>query len=199
MKLTNGSRCRAHQCEIRDDAGVILVVFGVFHECPCQVHPLPSVAVRSVTKNLHRRLVACEQSQVHSRLRHNRPARIRALAEGDSCSLYAFVMTITFATTSLPAAKGWEVELEEDRTLRRLDHYRDWHRVERAMALFEREVQELTARMAPDWRDLSSLIRLSAPRTRLRTECQERPSPRPQRALADAGRSTSRERRPRSR
>ena len=27
---------------------------------------------------------------------------------------------------------GWEVRLEEDRTLRRLDHYRDWHRVERA-------------------------------------------------------------------
>jgi hypothetical protein len=41
---------------------------------------------------------------------------------------------------------GWEVKLEEDRTLRRLDHYRDWHRVERAMALFDREVMELTAR-----------------------------------------------------
>ena len=43
-------------------------------------------------------------------------------------------------------AAGWEVKLEEDRALRRLDHYRDWHRVERAMALFEREVVELTAR-----------------------------------------------------
>jgi hypothetical protein len=41
---------------------------------------------------------------------------------------------------------GWEVKLEEDRTLRRLDHYRDWHRVERAKALFDREVMELTAR-----------------------------------------------------
>lgn len=41
---------------------------------------------------------------------------------------------------------GWEVRLEEDRTLRRLDHYRDWHRVERALASFEREVEELTAR-----------------------------------------------------
>ena len=41
---------------------------------------------------------------------------------------------------------GWEVKLEEDRTLRRLDHYRDWHRVERAMALFEREVMDLTSR-----------------------------------------------------
>ena len=40
---------------------------------------------------------------------------------------------------------GWEVRLEEDRTLRRLDHYRDWHRVERALASFEREVEELTA------------------------------------------------------
>ena len=43
-------------------------------------------------------------------------------------------------------AEGWEVRLEEDRTLRRLDHYRDWHRVERALAMFEREVEELTAR-----------------------------------------------------
>ena len=41
---------------------------------------------------------------------------------------------------------GWEVRLEEDRTLRRLNHYRDWHRVERAMALFEREVLDLTER-----------------------------------------------------
>jgi len=45
-----------------------------------------------------------------------------------------------------PGSSGWEVRFEEDRTLRRLDHYRDWHRVERAMALFEREVTELTAR-----------------------------------------------------
>jgi hypothetical protein len=36
--------------------------------------------------------------------------------------------------------------LEEDRTLRRLDRYHDWHRVERALAAFEREVQELRAR-----------------------------------------------------
>ena len=42
--------------------------------------------------------------------------------------------------------EGWEVRLEEDRTLRRLDHYRDWHRVERAMAAFEREVSDLTSR-----------------------------------------------------
>lgn len=41
---------------------------------------------------------------------------------------------------------GWEVRLEEDDTLRRHDHYQDWHRVERALALFEREVSELTAR-----------------------------------------------------
>ena len=38
---------------------------------------------------------------------------------------------------------GWEVRLEEDQTLRRLANYRDWHRVERAMAQFEREVTEL--------------------------------------------------------
>jgi len=41
-------------------------------------------------------------------------------------------------------AWGWEVRLEEDDRIRRNDHYQDWHRVERAMALFEREVQDLT-------------------------------------------------------
>ena len=39
---------------------------------------------------------------------------------------------------------GWEVTLEEDRTLRHRAYYHDWHRVERALALFEREVDELT-------------------------------------------------------
>ena len=39
---------------------------------------------------------------------------------------------------------GWEVRFEEDRTVRRLDHYEDWHRVERALGLFEREATELT-------------------------------------------------------
>jgi hypothetical protein len=39
--------------------------------------------------------------------------------------------------------QGWEVRLEEDDRVSRRDHYQDWHRVERAMALFEREVEEL--------------------------------------------------------
>jgi hypothetical protein len=41
------------------------------------------------------------------------------------------------------APSGWEVRLEENDTLQRLDHYDDWHRVERAQKLFEREVTEL--------------------------------------------------------
>ena len=50
---------------------------------------------------------------------------------------------------------GWEVTLEEDRTLRHRAYYHDWHRVERALALFEREAIELTEqgwRMASDGR-----------------------------------------------
>jgi hypothetical protein len=47
---------------------------------------------------------------------------------------------------SQAGSEGWEVRLEQDRTLCRLDHYRDWHRVERALKSFEREVAELTAR-----------------------------------------------------
>ena len=38
---------------------------------------------------------------------------------------------------------GWEIRLEADARLQRLDHYRDWHRVERVIAQFEREVWEL--------------------------------------------------------
>ena len=38
---------------------------------------------------------------------------------------------------------GWEIRLEEDSKLQRLDHYQDWHRVERALALFARETSQL--------------------------------------------------------
>jgi hypothetical protein len=41
---------------------------------------------------------------------------------------------------------GWEVKLEDDERLARHDNYRDWHRVERARAVFVSEVVELTAR-----------------------------------------------------
>ena len=47
---------------------------------------------------------------------------------------------------SAVAPSGWEVRLEEDRELRRHDFYQDWHRVERAQALFELEVQRLRER-----------------------------------------------------
>jgi hypothetical protein len=52
---------------------------------------------------------------------------------------------------------GWEVRLEEDRKLSRQFLYQDWHRVERAKALFEREVSELRAQgwqIARDDRDI---------------------------------------------
>jgi hypothetical protein len=41
---------------------------------------------------------------------------------------------------------GWDVKLEADRQLARYDNYRDWHRVERARAVFALEVSELRAR-----------------------------------------------------
>jgi hypothetical protein len=40
---------------------------------------------------------------------------------------------------------GWEVRMEENDTLQRVDHYHDWHRVERAIMLFEREISDLEA------------------------------------------------------
>ena len=51
---------------------------------------------------------------------------------------------------------GWEVKFEEDRELRRKTIYQDWHRVERAMALFELEVLQLKAN---GWRLASDVSR----------------------------------------
>ena len=48
---------------------------------------------------------------------------------------------------------GWEIRLEEDSKLRRLDHYQDWHRVERAMALFSLETLQL---QESGWRVIES-------------------------------------------
>ena len=41
---------------------------------------------------------------------------------------------------------GWEVILEHEGELTHHVWYRDWHRVERALAMFHLEVSELTAR-----------------------------------------------------
>ena len=43
------------------------------------------------------------------------------------------------------SGSGWEVRLEEDRALTRHAWYHDWHRVERRLEMFRREVDELTA------------------------------------------------------
>jgi hypothetical protein len=40
---------------------------------------------------------------------------------------------------------GWEIKSEEDRTLLRHSLCTDWHRVERTVALFRHEVDELVA------------------------------------------------------
>jgi hypothetical protein len=42
-------------------------------------------------------------------------------------------------------ASGWDLTLQEDLQRTRQVHYEDWHRVERAMAVLELEVSQLTA------------------------------------------------------
>jgi hypothetical protein len=65
-----------------------------------------------------------------------------------------FVMSLRFAdhvreySVSARQGAGWEVKLEEDRTLKRHARYRDWHRVERTLVRFRREVADL---MAQGW------------------------------------------------
>jgi hypothetical protein len=52
---------------------------------------------------------------------------------------------------------GWEVKLEEDCELTHRVCYQDWHRVERALAVFKDEVSDLTAR---GWQIASDETRL---------------------------------------
>jgi hypothetical protein len=40
-------------------------------------------------------------------------------------------------------AAGWEIKVEEDRSIRSREIYDDWHRVERMIARLQREVSEL--------------------------------------------------------
>ena len=57
-----------------------------------------------------------------------------------------------FATPARPDAiqsrplssSGWEVKLEQAGEITRHVYYHDWHRVERALALFQLEVSNLT-------------------------------------------------------
>lgn len=42
------------------------------------------------------------------------------------------------------APSGWEVRCQEDQTTCRLDHYEDWHRVERALNAFKLEATRLS-------------------------------------------------------
>ncbi len=51
---------------------------------------------------------------------------------------------------SFQGTDGWEVRREDDLALTRHNVYLDWHRVERALALFEQEVSELRQQ---GWRD----------------------------------------------
>ena len=53
--------------------------------------------------------------------------------------------TRNFVITPLHA-DGWEVRIEEDSRVLRRNQYTDWHRVERALAGFEREVAALMER-----------------------------------------------------
>jgi len=62
-----------------------------------------------------------------------------------------FLMSLRFAdhvreySVSARQGEGWEVKLEEDRTLKKHAWYRDWHRVERTLVMFRREAAELMA------------------------------------------------------
>ena len=62
---------------------------------------------------------------------------------------FMFFRELTFAGHTrhfviLPLhAEGWEVRVEEDSRVVRRNRYTDWHRVERALAAFERDVAAL--------------------------------------------------------
>jgi hypothetical protein len=58
----------------------------------------------------------------------------RSLRRADHVRVYS---------VSASGAGGWEVRLEENRSVRRLEYHRDWHRVERALAMIDQEISEL--------------------------------------------------------
>jgi hypothetical protein len=49
-------------------------------------------------------------------------------------------------SVALAGAAGWEVTLEENRSIRWRETHADWHRVERALARVRREVSDLLER-----------------------------------------------------
>ena len=51
--------------------------------------------------------------------------------------------TRRYSISSL-GSSGWEVKLEQAGEITRHVYYHDWHRVERALALFQLEVSNLT-------------------------------------------------------
>lgn len=53
--------------------------------------------------------------------------------------------TREYAVSASPHS-GWELTLQEDLERTRRVHFEDWHRVERAVAVVKREVEDLTAR-----------------------------------------------------
>ena len=62
-----------------------------------------------------------------------------------SCSLRNATSTRRYSIGQLSDA-GWEVTLEREGEPTHHVWYHDWHRVERALAMFRLEVSELTAR-----------------------------------------------------
>jgi hypothetical protein len=62
-----------------------------------------------------------------------------------SISLRNADQTRRYSISPLGAA-GWEIRLEQEGQLTRHVFYHDWHRVERMLALFRREVSDLTQR-----------------------------------------------------
>ena len=60
--------------------------------------------------------------------------------------------TRSYSISSLSEA-GWEVKLEQEGELTRHVYYHDWHRVERMLALFQLEVNDLTEH---GWREMPS-------------------------------------------
>ena len=47
-------------------------------------------------------------------------------------------------SVSAASPSGWEVRLEEDSEVRHVNHYEDWHRVERGIANLQRVIRKLT-------------------------------------------------------
>ena len=123
---------------------------------------LPIIAVTSSTLEADRQRALAAGMDEHltkpvdiNQLRMLVRSAVRESGAPVEPAVAAIVTSEASALGSAPSAAGWEVLVEQDREVVRRSQYSDWHRVERAVGLLEREVKELESQ---GWRPAAETV-----------------------------------------